>query len=374
MPKKLDRRDHLTTGRTRRALSVGSLTTQVGGSYLMAALKRPFQSVDTQRKELLDTHLRNALRIVERSRELKGTFLKLLQMLSMRNDLLPAEVLQILSVVQSEVPPMSAAVIRKQIQRELGKSPEQLFASFDDEAFAAASLGQVHRARLHSGEDVVIKVMALIGVAFTLFLGGLEIDFEQLRGPLLPASVYLVGGVFFSTGGYASVLQVINAPRERPGGGFEPEPWRWWAFERTRLDWLSAAALFLGTLVFGFLLISSFIAELSPPGALSAAAQNRLIWSPDMVGCALFLVSGHFAMVELTGTWLPRRWPREIGWKIVVLNQLGSVLFMVSAVASFYHPDGDVTSAAVANWGTFGGALCFAIAGVMQEFERPGTT
>jgi predicted unusual protein kinase regulating ubiquinone biosynthesis (AarF/ABC1/UbiB family) len=149
---------HLTTGRTRRALSVGTLTTQVGGSYLLNALKRPFLSVDERRKELLDTHLRNAMLIVERSQELKGTFLKLMQMLSMRNDLLPPEVLQVLSVVQSEVPPMPYAMIRKQIVKELGKPPEELFASFEEQAFAAASLGQVHRGRLRDGHDIVVKV------------------------------------------------------------------------------------------------------------------------------------------------------------------------------------------------------------------------
>jgi predicted unusual protein kinase regulating ubiquinone biosynthesis (AarF/ABC1/UbiB family) len=150
--------DRLTTGRTRRALSVGTLTTRVGGSYLLNALKRPFQSVDQHKRELLDTHLKNALRIVERSKELKGTFLKLMQMLSMRSDLLPPEVLDVLSVVQSQVPPMSYRLIREQITKELGAPPEKLYASFEEEAFAAASLGQVHRARLKSGDDIVVKV------------------------------------------------------------------------------------------------------------------------------------------------------------------------------------------------------------------------
>ncbi|HVO55672.1 MAG TPA: hypothetical protein VMT37_14775 [Solirubrobacterales bacterium] len=212
-------------------------------------------------------------------------------------------------------------------------------------------------------------VNAVAATAFvvggSLFAIGALLAQADVGGPLLPASVYLCGGVFFSSGGYVTVLQVVNGPRERPGGGFEAEPWRWWRFERQRLEWLSAAALFLGTLVFAVLLVDSFIANLTPSQA------DRLIWSPDMVGCALFLVSGHFAMVELTGTWLPRKWPRELGWDIVVLNQIGSVLFMVSAVASFVHSDGDLTSVAISNWGTFGGALCFAIAGVMQEFERP---
>ncbi len=54
------------------------------------------------------------------------------------------------------------------------------------------------------------------------------------------------------------------------------------------------------------------------------------------------------------------------------MNQLGSVLFMVSAVASFVQPStGDALATGVANWGTLTGALCFALAGVMQEFEHP---
>lgn len=149
---------HLTQGRAKRALQVGSLTTSVGSSYLWHALKRPFQSAGKKEQEILDLHLKNALRIVESSRELRGAFMKLVQMLSMRNDLFPAEVLNILSVVQSSVPPMDYDLIRTQIKRELGKYPEQLFKTFDREAFAAASLGQVHKATLKSGEEVVVKV------------------------------------------------------------------------------------------------------------------------------------------------------------------------------------------------------------------------
>lgn len=148
----------LTTGRARRVLKVGSLTTSVGTSYLWQALKRPFQSSEQTERDLLDAHVRNAVRIVEGSTELKGAFMKLVQMLSMRNDLLPAEALDVLATVQSSVPPMDPAAIRKQITRELGRPPEKLFAEFEPEAFAAASLGQVHRARLPTGEDVVVKI------------------------------------------------------------------------------------------------------------------------------------------------------------------------------------------------------------------------
>jgi hypothetical protein len=180
--------------------------------------------------------------------------------------------------------------------------------------------------------------------------------------PTACATTYLVGGVFFSTGGYASVLQVVN----EPGEGFAaPARWRWWSREPRRLQWLSAVVLFAGTLVFAINLVDSFIAELSP------AAANRQVWSPDMVGCALFLISGHLALVGISGG--RRFWKRrDLGWWIIAVNQLGSILFMVSAVASFVSPaDGDELSVGVANWGTLLGALCFAVAGLMQEFEHP---
>jgi len=157
MPEK-SKSPRITNGRAKRALQVGSLTTSVGSSYLWHALKRPFQSVATQDQELFGLHLKNAMRLVERSRELRGAFMKLVQMLSMRDDIFPTEALSILSVVQSSVPPMAYDLIRDQIKKELGKYPEQLFKSFEHDAFAAASLGQVHKAMLKNGQVVVVKV------------------------------------------------------------------------------------------------------------------------------------------------------------------------------------------------------------------------
>jgi hypothetical protein len=180
------------------------------------------------------------------------------------------------------------------------------------------------------------------------------------------ASIYLVGGVFFSTGGYASVVQVANEP-DGGLGALPAEPrWRWFVREPTRLQWLSAAALFVGTLVFGINLVDSFVEGLSP------RQEDRLVWSPDMVGCALFLISGQLAMAGISGDFW-RFWRRrDLGWWIVAVNQIGSVLFMVSAVAAFVRPStGDLVATGIANWGTLTGALCFAVGGSMQEFEHP---
>ena len=158
MPPDRKTESRLTRGRAKRVLKVGELATSVGSAYVWDALKSPFRSVDQRKQGLLDTHIRNAVRIVESSKELKGAFMKLVQMLSMRDDILPAQALSVLSVVQSQVPPMAYAEIRAQVKRELGRSPEQLFREFDEEAFAAASLGQVHRAVLKNGTEVVVKV------------------------------------------------------------------------------------------------------------------------------------------------------------------------------------------------------------------------
>ena len=75
-------RKHLTHGRARRAIKIGGLASQVGSSYLWTSLRRPFLESGRYERELLDTHLKNARRIVESSKQLRGAFMKLIQMLS----------------------------------------------------------------------------------------------------------------------------------------------------------------------------------------------------------------------------------------------------------------------------------------------------
>jgi predicted unusual protein kinase regulating ubiquinone biosynthesis (AarF/ABC1/UbiB family) len=151
-------RKSLTSGRARRALKIGELASQVGSSYLWTSLRKPFLESGRFARELHDTHLKNARRIVAGSEELRGAFMKLIQMLSTRADLLPVEAIDILKTTQSSVPPMDYRLIAQQIRKELGHAPEQLFASFETQAFAAASLGQVHRARLKTGQEVAVKI------------------------------------------------------------------------------------------------------------------------------------------------------------------------------------------------------------------------
>jgi ubiquinone biosynthesis protein len=97
-------------------------------------------------------------RITQVLKELGPTFIKLGQLLSTRADLLPQEYLQELARLQDRVTPVPMAEIESIILQEVGRPISDVFAEFDPRALASASIGQVHRAKLVSGEDVVVKI------------------------------------------------------------------------------------------------------------------------------------------------------------------------------------------------------------------------
>jgi ubiquinone biosynthesis protein len=90
--------------------------------------------------------------------ELGPTFIKLGQLLSTRSDIIPASFIKEFALLQDSVPSISFSLIKAEIERELGVPLSTHFATVLPEAMAAASIAQVHRARLKSGEDVVVKV------------------------------------------------------------------------------------------------------------------------------------------------------------------------------------------------------------------------
>lgn len=110
--------------------------------------------------ERAQTHRRTqtAKRVVDILLNLGPTFIKVGQSLSSRVDLVRKEYIEALAKLQDKVPAFDIAMVRATIKEELGDEPEALFASFDSTPIAAASLGQVHRVTLKTGEEAVIKV------------------------------------------------------------------------------------------------------------------------------------------------------------------------------------------------------------------------
>ena len=113
--------------------------------------------ISRKRRHQVD-RLTRAERVRMALEELGPTFVKLGQILSTRPDLIPFEFVDELSKLQDEVPPFPYADVEQIIRSELGAGPEDIFDYFEKTPLAAASIGQVHRARLKDAEEVVVKV------------------------------------------------------------------------------------------------------------------------------------------------------------------------------------------------------------------------
>ncbi len=148
----------------RRYREISNVLLRHGFGYFLERFGiRPFRSL---RERLFGPNLKEqllALSEAERLRlaleELGPTFIKFGQILSTRHDLIPEEHIKELSKLQDRVPPFSYQEAKKAIEKELQKNLDEVFISFDPEPIAAASIGQVHRARLREGDEVAVKVM-----------------------------------------------------------------------------------------------------------------------------------------------------------------------------------------------------------------------
>ena len=163
---------------------------RVGASLAASRLLALVQAEPTRQARRSEALVRNAVRIVETLGQMKGGAMKAGQMLSLHADLLPPEVAEVLRALQREAPRVPAEVMEFEVQGALGARFDQLFRAFDRDAFAAASIGQVHRAVLRDGRKVAVKVQ------YPLIREIIEADLRNLR-TLLGAVVGLVSDVDF---------------------------------------------------------------------------------------------------------------------------------------------------------------------------------
>src|SRR6267154_4856656 len=147
--------DHVPAGRIRRLSRLAYLTARTTGDLLAAQARRKLTGEGVRHDDLKKA----GERILATLGELKGAALKLGQALAMDPDALPEEARSVVAKLLSQAPQrMEFGQVAEVIRAELGRDPDQLFTFFEREPLAAASLGQVHAARLSDGREVVVKV------------------------------------------------------------------------------------------------------------------------------------------------------------------------------------------------------------------------
>jgi len=142
-----------------RLLIVYWVTLRVTLSYAGLAMARRFRSDEALARLTREKHRKNALRIEAAIVRLRGLFIKVGQLISIMANFLPDAFRHELASLQDQVPPRPYDDIQDRLRQEFeGRGPQDLFAEFSITPVASASIGQVHRARLHSGEEVAVKV------------------------------------------------------------------------------------------------------------------------------------------------------------------------------------------------------------------------
>jgi len=150
-------RDEPITSAVHRFVKLGGLMGRIGASVAGSRLLDLTRSDVSKQLARTENLVRNASRIVQTLGEMKGAAMKVGQMLSLHEGLLPPEVSDVLRSLQKEAPKVPAEVMEYEVRGAL-KNFDELFESMETEAFAAASIGQVHQGKLKDGRPVAVKI------------------------------------------------------------------------------------------------------------------------------------------------------------------------------------------------------------------------
>lgn len=194
--------DSIPTHKIERATKLVSTGVKIGGNYLRYYGEKLIRGEEDKDK----LNANNAKDIYDGLKELKGSALKVAQMLSMEKNLMPQAYVEQFSLAQFSVPPLSGALVKKTIRKYLGADPEALFDTFSMQSENAASIGQVHRA-IKEGKALAVKIqypgvansirsdLAIVKpIALKMFnLKGKDTDryFEEVENKLLEETDYL---------------------------------------------------------------------------------------------------------------------------------------------------------------------------------------
>lgn len=195
--------DKIPTGKIERASKLVSTGAKIGGNYLKYYGKK-LVNPELNKDQLNED---NAGDIYDGLKSLKGSALKVAQMLSMEKNLLPRAYVEKFSLSQFSVPPLSAPLVRKTFKKYLDKYPEELFDTFESDSINAASIGQVHKAT-KNGKELAVKIqypgvaesitsdLALVKpIAIRMFnLQGKDSDkyFKEIENKLIEETNYIL--------------------------------------------------------------------------------------------------------------------------------------------------------------------------------------
>lgn len=197
--------------------------------------------------------------------------------------------------------------------------------------------------------DLDWRVAALFLVGSFLFAAGSFPPYAQLVDARVVGVTFFVGSLFFTAAAYSQFVQTINTDTD---AGSRRRP-RLVAWQPGRVLWWATVVQLAGTLFFNRSTADALLQD------LSVEQVNRLVWAPDVFGSIAFLIASHLAWLAVRGRpWRVRR--DDPDWWGAILNYVGSVFFMLSAIASVTLPTTDqVLNLSLVNSGTFLGAACF---------------
>ncbi len=163
----MDNETKIPVSKLKRTAMTGLTAARVGAKHVSYKAKSLVTKPENKAQHKLQYEQQIADIIFSVLTQLRGTALKVSQILSMEADILPLSIRQKLKEACYQVPPINRALVRKQIVQEFEKPPHELFRQFNSSAFAAASIGQVHQAITRDGQAIAVKVQ-YPGIANTI--------------------------------------------------------------------------------------------------------------------------------------------------------------------------------------------------------------
>src|SRR4051812_17988259 len=167
-----------------RDVEGGPAGARVGTTVAANKTRRVFASAERKAELDAELELKTAEDVAATLGNMKGALMKLGQIASFVDDGLPEPVRAALEQLQADAPPMSAELTADVVERELGAAPEKMFAEWDPQPIAAASIGQVHRAITHDGVAVAVKVQ------YPGIEAAIRADLDSFDASMMPAPMF----------------------------------------------------------------------------------------------------------------------------------------------------------------------------------------